>query len=44
MLEAAVNGRADALVRHNIADFAPNLARLWLTGLRPGELSKRVHP
>ena len=42
VLEAAVNGRADALVTHNIADFAPAAPRFGLSVLRPGELLRRL--
>ena len=42
VLDAAVNGRADALVTHNLADFAPAAPRFGLTLLRPGELLERV--
>ena len=42
VLEAAVNGQADALVTHNLADFAPAAPRFGLTLLRPGELLERV--
>lgn len=40
VLEAAVNGRADALVTHNVRDFAKGAARFGLQVLRPGELLK----
>ena len=42
VLEAAVNGRADALVTHNLADFAAAAPRFGLTLLRPGELLERI--
>ena len=38
VLDAAVNGRADALVTHNLADFAQAVPRFGLALLRPGEL------
>ena len=38
VLEAAVNGRADALVTHNVRDFAVVAPRFNLRVLRPGEL------
>lgn len=41
-LDAAVNGRADALVTHNLADFAGAAARFGLAVLRPGELLERM--
>lgn len=42
VLEAAVNGQADALVTHNVADFALAAPRFGLTLLRPGELLERI--
>ncbi|MFO1056167.1 MAG: putative toxin-antitoxin system toxin component, PIN family [Dongiaceae bacterium] len=42
VLEAAVNGRADALVTHNLADFATAAPRFGLVLLRPGELLERM--
>ena len=42
VLEAAVNGRADALVTHNLADFAQAAPRFGLTVLRPGEFLERI--
>ena len=42
VLEAAVNGRADALVTHNVKDFANGAARFGLRVLRPGELLKEL--
>lgn len=42
VLEAAVNGQADALVTHNIADFAAAVPRFGLVLLRPGELLERM--
>lgn len=42
VLEAAVNGRADALVTHNIADFATAAPKFGLVLLRPGELLERI--
>lgn len=42
VLEAAVNGRADALVTHNLADFAVAAPRFGLALLRPGELLERI--
>lgn len=38
VLDAAVNGRADALVTHNVADFAPAATRFGLDVLLPGRL------
>ncbi|MDB5440626.1 MAG: hypothetical protein JWM33_3053 [Caulobacteraceae bacterium] len=38
VLEAAVNGRAAALVTHNVRDFIRGAARFGLRILRPGEL------
>jgi putative PIN family toxin of toxin-antitoxin system len=42
VLDVAVNGRADALVTHNVADFAPAAARFGLTVITPGELARRI--
>jgi putative PIN family toxin of toxin-antitoxin system len=42
VLDAAVNGQADALVTHNLADFAQAAPRFGLAVLRPGELLERM--
>lgn len=42
VLEAAVNGRADALITHNVRDFAKGAERFGLRALRPGELLKEL--
>jgi putative PIN family toxin of toxin-antitoxin system len=42
VLDAAVNGRADALVTHNLGDFTTAATRFGLLVLPPGELLKRV--
>ena len=42
VLEAAVNGRADALVTHNVKDFAIAAPRFGLCVLRPGDLLKEM--
>lgn len=42
VLDAAVNGRADALVTHNLADFAVAAPRFGLIVVPPGELLKRM--
>jgi putative PIN family toxin of toxin-antitoxin system len=44
ILEAAINGRADALVTYNIADFASAGQRFAIEILRPAELLRRVRP
>lgn len=44
VLEAAVNGRADALVTHNLRDFQAAAARFGLPVLSPGELLHRRLP
>jgi putative PIN family toxin of toxin-antitoxin system len=41
VLEAAVNGRADALVTFNIRDFSRGAERFGLTVLSPGEALRR---
>ena len=43
VLEAAVNGRADALVTHNVADFAAARARFKIPVLGPAELLRKVN-
>jgi putative PIN family toxin of toxin-antitoxin system len=42
VLEAAVNGRAQALITHNVRDFAKGAERFGLRVLRPGELIKEL--
>jgi putative PIN family toxin of toxin-antitoxin system len=42
VFETAVNGRADALVTHNVKDFARAAPRFGLRVLRPGELLKEL--
>ena len=42
VLEAAVNGRADALVTHNVRDFADAAPRFGLRVARPAELVNLV--
>jgi predicted nucleic acid-binding protein len=44
VLEAAVNGRADALVTYNLADFAAAGARFKVAVLGPAELLRKVIP
>jgi predicted nucleic acid-binding protein len=44
VLEAAINGRADALVTCNVADFAGPAERFRISVLRPGDLLKKVKP
>ncbi|WP_044561741.1 putative toxin-antitoxin system toxin component, PIN family [Azospirillum sp. B4] len=44
VLEAAVNGRADALVSFNHKDFQPAAHRFGLPLLRPGEALERIRP
>ncbi len=43
VLEAAVNGRADALVTYNLADFAAAGARFKVAVLGPAELLRKVN-
>ena len=40
VLEAAINGQADALVTHNVADFSVAAARFGLRIVTPGEILK----
>lgn len=42
VLEVAINGRADALVTHNVRDFAKGAEKFGLRVLRPGELLKEL--
>lgn len=42
VLEAAVNGRADALVTHNIRDFSAVFNRFNLDIIRPADLVERL--
>ena len=42
VLETAGNGRADALVTHNVRDFAKGAARFGLRVLRPGDFLKEL--
>lgn len=42
VLEAAVNGRADALVTHNLRDFLGGAERFGVRLLRPGDLLKEL--
>jgi putative PIN family toxin of toxin-antitoxin system len=42
VLEAAVNGRADALVTHNVRDFRDAGRRFGLRVLLPGELLREL--
>jgi len=43
VLEAAINGEADALVTYNVADFAEAAERFEISVLRPAELLKKVN-
>jgi putative PIN family toxin of toxin-antitoxin system len=42
MLEAAINGRADGLVTHNVGDFQAATARFGIRTLRPGAFLKEL--
>ena len=44
VLEAAINGQADALVTYNVTDFAEPAERFRISVLRPGELLRKVRP
>jgi putative PIN family toxin of toxin-antitoxin system len=44
VIEAAINGHADALVTYNVADFALAGDRFAIPILRPSELLKKVRP
>jgi predicted nucleic acid-binding protein len=40
VLEAAINGRADAIVTHNVRDFLPAAHRFGIEILTPGHILK----
>ena len=42
VLEAAINGRADALVTHNVADFSAAAKRFGLRVVTPGQILKEL--
>ena len=42
VLEAAVNGQADALITHNVRDFAKGAEKFRLRVLRPGAFLKEL--
>jgi predicted nucleic acid-binding protein len=42
VLEAAINGDADALVTYNVSDFAIAADRFGISVLRPIDLLKRI--
>ena len=42
MLEAAVNGRADALITHNVGDFQSATDRFGVRTMTPGRLLKEL--
>ena len=42
VLEAAINGRADALVTHNVSDFAGAAGRFGLRVVTPGALLEEL--
>ena len=42
VLEAAVNGRADAIVTYNLADFTSAGERFGISIISPAEVLKRV--
>jgi putative PIN family toxin of toxin-antitoxin system len=44
VIEAAINGHADALVTYNVSDFAGVAERFGIPILRPIELLKKVKP
>jgi putative PIN family toxin of toxin-antitoxin system len=45
VLEAAINGRADAIVTHNVRDFLPAADRFGIEVLTPGRIIKeRLKP
>jgi hypothetical protein len=42
LIEAAINGHADALVTYNVADFRPAGERFRIPILRPPDLVRKV--
>jgi predicted nucleic acid-binding protein len=44
VLEAAVNGRADALITHNVRDFVTAAKRFRLRVLTPGDYLREAPP
>jgi len=42
VLEAAINGQADALVTHNMKGFAEAGERFRISVLRPGDLLRKM--
>jgi putative PIN family toxin of toxin-antitoxin system len=42
VLEVAVNGRAEAVTTHNIADFATMAERFGIPAMMPAELLRRI--
>jgi putative PIN family toxin of toxin-antitoxin system len=42
VLEAAVNGRADAVVTHNVRDFVPAAGRFGVGVVRPGDFLRSM--
>lgn len=42
VLEAAINGRADAVVTYNVSDFAEAGKRFEICIMRPAEILRRV--
>lgn len=42
VLEAAVNGRAEAIVTHNVSDFRPGAERFGVATLNPAEFLKEL--
>ena len=42
VLEAAVNGNADAIITHNVKDFVLAVRRFGMRVLRPGELLQEM--
>jgi putative PIN family toxin of toxin-antitoxin system len=44
VLEAAINGQADALVTYNVSDFTAAVGRFGIPVLRPADLLRKVKP
>lgn len=44
VLEAAINGQADAVITYNVADFAEAARRFEIAVMRPAELLRKVKP
>jgi predicted nucleic acid-binding protein len=44
VIEAAINGQADALVTYNVSDFASATERFKISVIHPADLLRKVKP